>query len=157
MRICCLHKDSIKENLYELLELSTLEDSKRIGAVSSALLVRLAEEQLSNGADIIIESPFNFPEDYPIFASWEEKYRTKIFSVLCRIEEEERQRRYGDRLPERHHCHHDDQRIDSGEVLAEKDHAVYDGMPGMRIEVVTDRPIGILADEVTVKINHNER
>jgi len=67
LKITCIHKDSIKENLYEILELSTLEDSKRIGGQSIQLLYKLTEEQLENGLDLIIEAPFYFEEDYEIF------------------------------------------------------------------------------------------
>ena len=46
LKIACLHKDSIKENLYEIMEMETLEDSKKVGLYSIMLQFRLAEEML---------------------------------------------------------------------------------------------------------------
>ena len=153
MNMFCLHKDSIKENLFETMGLSTLEDSKRIGAVSSKLLLALAREQLANGVDLIIEAPFNFPKDYDLFAQWEKEYGVKMYKVICRIGDEERVNRYNDRLAERHYCHCDNQRVANGEVEVQMDYSIYDSMPGEKMEIETNRPVEVLAEEIINKIN----
>jgi len=66
-KIACIHKDSIKERFFESMGMSTLEESKRIGKPVVDVMLRLVEEQLKNSIDVIVESPFNFPEDYPLF------------------------------------------------------------------------------------------
>ncbi|MFC1608632.1 AAA family ATPase [Patescibacteria group bacterium] len=62
-RIHCIHKDFIKENLCEFLDVSGLDDSKKIGLVSVKLMFSMIEEYLKNGVDLIVESPFNYKED----------------------------------------------------------------------------------------------
>lgn len=144
MSIACLHKDFIKENLYEVMEGQTLEDSRRIGNYTAQLMLRLPVEYLKNGMDLIIESPFNFPDDYETFKTWEREYAIKIYSVICSISTEERERRY--RTRPRHEAHHDNQR----EFV--KDDYDYETMPGKKIKVITDRPIKEIIKDVLKEI-----
>jgi len=65
--IFCLHKDSVKESLDDSMKMSTLEDSKKLGYPSVKVILDLAEENLARGIDVILESPFTFPEDGKIF------------------------------------------------------------------------------------------
>ena len=83
--LVCLHKDTIKEHLYDGLNLATLEDSKKIGGVAANLLMALAEEQLANGIDIVLEAPFNFESDYPRMESWQKEYGCNIVTIVCDI------------------------------------------------------------------------
>ena len=152
LNIFCLHKDLIKESLAELLKISTFEESKKMGIISVGLLFALAEEQLSNGLSLMIEAPFNFEEDFALFKKWEKKYALEIIKLVCEIEERERLERYRKRLPERHPCHYDEQRILEGELsFSKKD--VYQKMPGKEILVVTNKPVGELVEYVLNKIN----
>ncbi len=41
LKIVCFHKDSIKENLYESLDFSNLDDSRKFGSPSFKLLYAL--------------------------------------------------------------------------------------------------------------------
>ena len=106
--IACLHKDSIKEKLFEGLGMSTLEESKRIGKPSVDVMLYLAEQQIVNGVDVIIEAPFNFPGDYGLFLKWMDQYEIGLYSVVCSIGSEERKRRVETR--ERHVAHFDSSR-----------------------------------------------
>lgn len=126
--VACLHKDSIKECLFDELGYSSLDDSRKAGKLSIATLFRLAEEQLLNGVDIIIEAPFNFTDDYAVFENWKKKYGLVIYSVICSIDKAERERRFRER--ERHHAHHD-------VVGHEFDYAE---IPGKKIHIVTNKP-----------------
>ncbi len=145
MGLFCLHKDSIKENLYEILELSTLEGSKNIGFQSIKLLYKLTEEQLANNIDLIIEAPFNFEEDYRLFRSWERKYKLDIFSIVCEVNNKERAKRFRNR--KRHKGHHDEERTEDMPVAGE----VYKKLPGKIIRVQTDKPVRKLVDELSEK------
>jgi predicted kinase len=140
----CLHKDSIKESLYEILELSTLEDSKKLGLQSIKLLYKLAKEQLANNTDLIIEAPFYFEEDYKMFSDWAMKYKLNIYSVVCRIHKEERQKRFRER--KRHKGHHDSER-NMDKPISDK---VYNKLPGEIIKVQTNKPPAKLVDELIV-------
>ena len=145
--IVCLHKDSIKEKLFEGLHLSTLEDSKRIGKPSIDVMLYLAEEQIANGIDIIIEAPFNFPGDYELFTKWKEKYGINLYSVICSVGIEERKKRFNNR--ERHHAHFDDLRIIDHFTDNEYDYA---SMPGKRILIKTEESVSELVKQVISEI-----
>ncbi len=149
LKIACICKDDIKERLYESMGLSTLEDSKRIGKPSVAIMLYLAEQQVKNGVDIIIESPFHFSEDYPLFEAWKDKYHLELFSVICSIGPDQRKERFLTR--ERHHSHHDTQRASahfSGEV-SEYDYAA---LPGKQIRIETNEPVEVLVEKVISQI-----
>ncbi len=145
LNIVCLHKDTFKENLYDTQGLTSLEDSKRIGHDSIRLLLAMAEEQLVNGVDVILEAPFTFLEDYKIFQSWIDKYSVKIYSVICYVALELRKERFLSRP--RHPAHHDMERIGSGSF--EETPNVYDLIPGYKIRLETNKPVEQLVKEVT--------
>lgn len=142
--LVCFHKDSFKENLYDILKFSTLKDSKKIGEQTVKLIYKIVEEQLANGQSLILEAPFNFEEDYPVFESWRRKFKTEICTVLCSIDHEERKKRFINRP--RHHSHHDNDRLMLGDFKA--DESVYEKIPGKILKVHTDRKVEELAEEV---------
>lgn len=107
--MCCLHKDSIKEPLYEALSHTTLEESRLAGAAAIYILYRLAEEQLRLGNSIIIEAPFAHTEDLERFEMWEQAYHVTLSLFVFHTAEEERIRRKRERV--RHQSHHDVERI----------------------------------------------
>jgi len=141
--IACLHKDSIKEKLFEGLDMSTLEDSKRIGKPSVDVMLYLAEQQIANGVDVIIEAPFSFPGDYELFLQWRDQYGINLYSIICSIGSEERKRRVETR--ERHGAHFDSSR--SHDFFPEKEYDYVD-IPGKQIRVCTDKPVAYLVDQV---------
>ena len=150
LNIACLHKDSLKENLFEILQLTTLEDSKRIGAQSFELLMRLTEEQIANGADLVIESPFTFSDDYSTFQKWINAYNVNVYAVICSISYEERRRRFLTR--DRHHSHHDGERFAANPSMFEGDRGVHENMPGKKIRIITDQPTHISVEKVIEEI-----
>ena len=146
--IACLHKDSIKEKLFESLALSTLEDSKRIGKPSVDVMLYLAEQQIANGIDVIIEAPFNFQEDYQTFNDWALRYGIELYSVICSIDPDERKRRVETR--ERHSAHFDGSRAQ--DFFPEKEYD-YVSAPGKQIRIRTEGSISELAEEAISKID----
>jgi len=146
--IACIHKDSIKECLFEVFGFSTLDDSRRLGKPSVASLLKLAKDQIINTVDVIIESPFNFPEDYSIFEKWQNDFGVDIYTVICSIDKSERKRRFQER--ERHHAHHDiDRQFARNFDQQEYD---YSGIPGKQIWIETDRPVSELVKEIILRI-----
>ncbi|MCK9379000.1 MAG: ATP-binding protein [Candidatus Moranbacteria bacterium] len=146
LNIVCIHKDSIKETLYEAQNCSTLDDSKRLGSQSVELLLKLAEEHIKRNVDIVIESPFNFPDDYPLFESWIKDYGVDIFSVICLINKNERARRFQER--ERHISHHDAERI----IDHLKKEFDYENIPGKQIRIETNVPVDELVKKVIFQL-----
>lgn len=142
LNIACLHKDTLKENLFELLELTTPEESKRMGIQAIKLLLILAEEQLKDGADIIIESPFNYAADYPLFTQWADRYQADIFSIVCKIPSGLRKDRFLNRP--RHQSHFDSEASFDANFGGDDKESVYDELPGKKLEVITDEdPAGL--------------
>lgn len=138
LNIVCLHKDCIKEKIFEIRKGKSLDESKAIGAETMRLFFHLAEDQVKNGVDVIIESPLSFPEDYEKFRQWEVNYGTKIYSIICSIDIEERGRRFA--LRERHYAHFDKERdvISRHFNGAEYD---YKDIPGEQIRMITNKPV----------------
>lgn len=154
LNIVCLHKDDIKEELYEILGGSSLEDSKRIGRQSIELLLQLTERQLQRGIDIIIEAPFAIVDDHEVFKRWQEKYKIEIYSVVCLLSDEERRKRCETR--ERHHSHHDPERVEPSEHspgVAYIDQDIYNQLPGNVIQIETTKSPEKLLELVLKKIN----
>ena len=142
--IACLHKDTLKEQLYGLLKLSTLDDSKMIGGVSAGLLMSLAEEQLARSIDVMIEAPFCFDSDYPRIASWNETYGAIITSIVCTTEESSRIRRRDNRP--RHQAHHDHER--SHEAVTTEKLTIFKKLPGQQIWLNTNQPLETMIQEI---------
>ena len=127
--IFCLHKDAMKERLYDSLSGATIEDSRRIGKAVTETVQVLAEDAIRNGVDIMIESPFNHQDNVDRFRQWAEKYDIDLAVIVCEVAEEDRQRRFGTRV--RHPGHHDKERA------LHHDDFDYSQMPGRKLFVDT--------------------
>jgi predicted kinase len=143
--IFCLHKDSVKESLFESLKLSTLEDSKKIGYPSVKVALDLVEENIARGIDVILESPFNFPEEGKLFEEWKKKYGMDFFAIVLEINPEERKRRFVER--ERHRAHHDADRLRRTDPTL-VDVCGYEHMPEKRLFLTTDKAVEKLVERV---------
>lgn len=147
LNIVCLHKDSIKENLYDIFGLTDLDDSRNIGKVSFQLLKKLVEECLKNQVNVIVECPFNHPEDIDLLCGWKTKYDIDLYNIVCQIDEEERKNRFKTRP--RHESHHDVDRLleinkHDADAWAVCD---YTKFPDKLLHLVTNRP----ADELVAR------
>lgn len=139
--IFCLHKDEIKEPLYELLGGKSLEDSKNIGRYSVELLFRLAENAIQIGVDIIVEAPFTHPSNPERFIGWKRDHDADIYIIVCNLADDtERAKRKGDR--ERHYAHHDNDRS------PERDHPDYSLMPNPKLVLDMSKSTETLLREV---------
>lgn len=136
LKIPCLHKDEIKESLYDSLKLSTLEDSRRIGKTAIELLLLYAKHKIRDEIDFILEAPFAYEEDVFNFQTWGKRYDLDIFIVICTVDNQVRYERFTSRP--RHAAHHDMERGFEN-ILCEKTPKTYSQFPGKRITVITDK------------------
>jgi predicted kinase len=148
LNIVHINKDSIKEALYEIENLSTLDHSKEVGFRAFLLEMRLAEEQISNNVDLILESPFRHEQDQQQLVEWQEKYQLNLYSIICQIPENERNTRFRSRP--RHKAHHDHER--DFEIHDDPD-SFYKNMPGQHLWLTTNKPVSNLIEEVCSKFN----
>ncbi|MEN8252585.1 MAG: ATP-binding protein [Patescibacteria group bacterium] len=140
LKIGCLHKDSLKENLYELENCSTLEESVKLGIVSIKLLFALMEENIKNKVDLIIEAPFNFEEDQIFFKDLIKIYNIEFYCVICSVDEKIRQKRFVER--ERHTAHHDTERLEKIDTERYKPRRFdFSKMPERKIWIDTSKSI----------------
>lgn len=145
--IFCLHKDSIKETLYDAMAGKTLKDSKIFSNAAMQLLFKLTQQQLGRGVDIMIEAPFYVLEDWDLFTDWKEKLNTEIFTVICDIDLETQLQRITTRP--RHVAHHDIDR-----TLCDASHESFGcdytkiKMPGRSMKIQTNRPVKELVEDI---------
>lgn len=144
LKITYLNRDYIKELIYEGMEFSTYEESKKAGKSAINVFFHLAEQQIAKGVDVIMESVFNYPEDYCVFEEWQNKYNVEIFSVICSIDKDEREKRYYDRP--RHQAHFD--KDASVNHFSEGPEYDYKQIPGKQIRVTTNKNIDELVSSV---------
>ena len=138
LNIACLHKDSVKEKLYESLGCSTLEQSRQTGLYAIQLILALAEEQIANGVDVILESPFNHEDNAKLFHAWKKKYDIDFYAVICEVDQETRMQRRSDRP--RHSAHHEAFRLREG-VSFSPEEWDYASMPEKKIFVRTEESV----------------
>jgi predicted kinase len=147
LNIVCLNKDAIKERLYELLRMTTLDDSRAVGRMSIMLLKHLAEIQIERGVDLIIESPFTFPGDNEMLAEWQDRFGLKLICIVCVVEQSVREHRFVTR--QRHVCHHDsDRRLTRAPINTSS----LKMLPGKVIRIDTDRPNHKVVEDVLIAI-----
>ncbi len=144
LNIICLHKDLIKDNLYETLKGAAIEDGERIGLYSIKLLFQLAEEQIRNKVDLIVEAVFNYKEDIKYFSELKKKYNLDLYILICKINEKERKKRFitRSRHQSRHRCFN--------RIWFD-----YNKMTGKKLEIITNKPIKLLVDKAINWINKN--
>ncbi len=137
--IFCIHKDSIKESLFESLELSTLEDSRKIGYPAVKVALDLAQENLKRSVDVILESPFNYPDVGKVFEAWKQEYKIDIFTIVLELDENLRRARFEEREKglKRHYAHHDTDRM----RMREEMQSSYDYMPEKKIVLNSGEPL----------------
>jgi predicted kinase len=104
-----IHKDGIKETLFDTLGWGDREWSKKLGAASMALLYDFAEVHLMVGRPLVVESNF-----YPEFATsrflrLKAKYVFKAVQIVCKANAVVLEQRWRERVrsSERHPGHVD--------------------------------------------------
>jgi len=129
LNIVCFHKDSIKTALFDELNFPTTDTYK--------LFFKLAEEQISNHVDVIIESSFTYKSDLQLLKHWLKKYDVELFCVICDIDRGTRRQRIKSRP--RHDCHRAaDLKLIENLTTESCD---YSRLPGKLIDITTNKPI----------------
>jgi predicted kinase len=109
-RLPFIHKDGIKELLFDTLGWSDREWSKRLGVATYAILYNFIEEELKAGASFVVESNFHPTYDDEKFADLHARYAFDTFQVLCVADGDVLYERFKERSEsgERHPGHVDD-------------------------------------------------
>jgi len=90
-------KDTIKEFLFDTIGVGDREWSKTLGKVSSEFLYSLADELLSKGHSVIIESAFEPIYAQPNIQKYIDLYHPEVFEIYCTTEKEVRRKRFEER------------------------------------------------------------
>lgn len=151
LKIPCLHKDSFKEPIYKFMDCQTFDDSVKSGYCSIMTLLNVAEDQIKNRVDLIIESPFNHQESADRFKEWVKKYKIDLYCVICSLDEKTRMSRWENRLAVRDKSHHDRER------LARMDKSIkqsfdFEIMPEKKIRVESNKDINELIEVIIKEI-----
>ena len=83
MRLPFIHRDGLKELLFDTLGWSDRAWSKRLGVATYAILYHIMEEQLRAGASLVVESNFHPAYDNEKFAALQKAYGFAAFQVRC--------------------------------------------------------------------------
>jgi predicted kinase len=105
-----IHKDGIKELLFDTLGWSDREWSKRLGVATYAILYHILEAELKAGASLVVESNFHPTYDDEKFTDLHARYAFVTFQVLCVADGDVLYERFRERSEsgERHPGHVDD-------------------------------------------------
>src|SRR6185369_3304324 len=73
-RLLLLHRDGLKENLFDALGWSDREWSKKLGVASYRLLYHVMEAAMTAGYSCVIESNFSVKFDLPQLTSLQQRF-----------------------------------------------------------------------------------
>ena len=88
-----IHKDGIKESLFDSLGVGDREWSRKLGISSYRLLFHFLESLLGAGVSLIVESNFK-PESSQRFRELEKKYCFKSLQIYCHSRDDVLLQRY---------------------------------------------------------------
>lgn len=114
-----IHKDGIKELLFDTLGWSDREWSKRLGVATYAILYHILEAETKAGASLVVESNFHPTFDDEKFADLHARYAFDTFQVLCVADGDILYERFKERAEsgERHPGHLDDMNQEEFEAI----------------------------------------
>jgi predicted kinase len=137
-RLPFIHKDGIKEILFDSLGWKDREWSKKLSATSMELLFYLVEVQLRAGRPSVVESNFHPEHATPRFLALEQNYHFRALQVVCTANAEALVRRYGERVSSgvRHPGHVDEVLLDELDFTAQhgRFHALAIGGPVVQVD-----------------------
>ena len=104
-----VHKDDLKELLFEAFEYRSREQSSKLGATSMQLLYFFTETLVKAGQSLIVESNFNADIATQEFVNIKKKYDFEPFQIQCKTDGEVLLQRFQARSQtgERHSAHFD--------------------------------------------------
>ena len=134
-----VHKDGIKETLFDSLGWKDRAWSNELGAAAMEILFYLVEVQLRAGRSVVVEGNF-YPEFHtPRFAALQERYSFTHFQILCTTDAQALAERYQRRATsgERHPGHLDQELIRELDPFRVQDRHGLLGIGGRALEVDT--------------------
>ncbi len=108
-----IHKDAIKEILFDQLGWSDREWSKKLGVASYGLMDYFVVQQLKSGHSLVVESNFKPEFDTEKFRKWKKEYDCEIIQIICRADPKVLFERFSERAQnnERHLGHRDSEHL----------------------------------------------
>lgn len=106
-----IHKDDIKEILFDTLGSESLERAKELGKASWEIFYHFAEEQISNDVSLILESNFKARFAEEVFIKFKKKYDVNIIQIMCKANINTIVERFKKRAVEDRHPGHNDHLI----------------------------------------------
>lgn len=126
LNIACLHKDAIKAALHDV-GITTPH--------SYEIFCKLAEQQLANRIDLILEATFHGSDAPDLLQRWADTYNLDITCLLCVAAPETRRNRIRTRPRHPAHAAADQQQLQKSEPQVD-----YTAFPARLVPVDTERP-----------------
>ena len=82
LRIPVIHKDELKETLFDTLGTGDLEWSRKLGGANWELLFRIVDGQIAAGRSIIAEANF-YPSGFERVRELRDRYSARVVVVNC--------------------------------------------------------------------------
>lgn len=113
LEVLTLSRDVFKESLFESLGAATLEESKRYGGASFALLITAARAIMVRGLDLILEANFSPVPGQQELLALAQEFQYQTAEILVHAPEAVLATRYQRRIREgtRHPGHHDAEQL----------------------------------------------
>ena len=127
LNIACLHKDAIKAALHDV-DITTSR--------SYEIFCNLAEQQLANRIDLIVEATFHGPDAPTLLSRWQRAYELDLTCLVCSAPAETRRARILTR--QRHPAH---AAADQQQLLQPDPEVDYTAFPGQLAYIDTDQPL----------------
>lgn len=126
LNIACLHKDAIKAALHDV-DITTPR--------SYEIFCTLAEQQLANRIDLILEATFHGPDAPTLLSHWQRTYDLDLTCLICSAPAETRRTRILTRRRHPAHAAADQQQLQQPEPEVD-----YTAFPGRLVSIDTDQP-----------------
>lgn len=126
LNVACLHKDAIK---------AALHDAGITTPRSYEIFQTLAEQQLANRIDLILEATFHGPDAPGLLRRWQQTYHLDLTTLICQAGPETRRTRILTRPRHPAHAEADQQQLQQPGPTVD-----YTALPGRSIPIDTDRP-----------------
>ena len=102
LKLYCIHRDDIKELLYDAFGFGDYGWSKKLGAVSFALLNFFIEDLMDNGISFIAESNFRGEYENIIIKEFKKNFGYNMIQIYCIANDRALFDRYNDRYDRGH-------------------------------------------------------
>lgn len=102
LKLYCIHRDDIKELLYDAFGFGDLGWSKKLGAVSFAILNFFIEDLMDNGISFLAEANFRGDYENLIIKEFKKKFGYHMIQIYCTASDRVLFDRYNDRYDRGH-------------------------------------------------------